>query len=92
MCMSSIFAGVYNMIENILICIIIAIFSVIPLKIVTIFLSKKKLRPIGFFLYVAAFLTTMFMTLVNAALMDLSIGNEWGASYIFSFILDVFFS
>jgi len=70
--------------------IIIAIAVGLPIAILKKMLSTRVLKPIGAFLSFGFFGLCMWMIIVNAAVMGVSESNEWGVSYIFSILIDIF--
>ena len=72
---------------------IIGIASAVPIAINKVLLTKNRVtKVLGVIFTIGILGVTFFMTLVNAALLDLDKGNIWGAAYAFSFLLDLFFT
>jgi hypothetical protein len=52
----------------------------------------KKIKIVGVVFTVGVFGICVYISLVNAAIMEENKINQWGITYALSFLLDIFFS
>jgi hypothetical protein len=66
------------------------VLGAIPVALTKVLLKKVKI--VGVILTIGVFGICIYISLVNAALMEEDKINQWGITYALSFLLDIFFS
>lgn len=73
--------------------ILVALFTGVPRFLIQSFFKAKNkvIKLFGFVFYVGCLLLSIWILLVNAALLGVDESNTWGYAYITSFFTDFFF-